>query len=170
MSRPSSSWPGRFLRGDHLNVSKSLSTQMFPTSPWTFSSFPPPKGGESTGMKNQAKAGGRHQRVTKSVALPLPSAALETQGPPRLWEGAESASLGVCPGLTRRALPKARQPRNHQPPGRTGRGACQGRERPEPHQLVGWDASGHRGQAWGTEEDAWEWLSMKKVLAQEHWP
>lgn len=41
---------------------------------------------------------------------------------------------------------------------------------PGSHQPVGYDAFGHWGQAWGTGEEAWEWLSLKKALAQEHWP
>ena len=135
----------------------------------------PLKGGESIGMRTKQRllASILAAAFAQSLQVHGPasgSAALEIQGPPRFWEDARSASLGLCPGLTRRALPKSGQPRNHQPPRRTAGGACQGRERPGPHQLVGSEAAGHWGQAWGTGEGAWERLSMKTVLAQEHWP
>lgn len=133
------------------------------------------KGGESTGIRTKQRLlqAFEQRAFAQSLQAHGPasgSAALEIQGPPRFWEDARSASLGLCPGLTRRALPKAGQPRNHQPPRRTAGAACQGRERPGPHQLVGSEAAGHWGQAWGTGEGAWERLSMKTVLAQEHWP
>lgn len=72
-----SSWPGPPLDfTEHPSkYFKVLSHPDVPHSPWRFSSFPLPKGGESTDMKNQMQAGSRHSskgpvvRVTKRPGL-----------------------------------------------------------------------------------------------------
>jgi hypothetical protein len=108
-----------------------------------------------------AGRGGLCSEVTKSMPGPLAHVP-EASGPPRHWEGSRASSLGLCPGLTMRALPKAKATQKPPPTTKDRQGwRCWPGQR-EAQGMLGLKPlpAGVRTQTlW---EGAWEWLSVKR--------